>query len=123
MENFKCKKCKYEWIPRMQKPKACPFCKSYRWDRDSSKSSCGICERNFLLINIHHINGDKSDNSKDNLIDVCVDCHSAIHYGFENKRRIRNYKGDFNSIEKIENYRKIWLNSKFNKEKDKTQVN
>ena len=30
MEN-KCKKCKYEWESRVDKPKECPECKSRNW--------------------------------------------------------------------------------------------
>lgn len=29
MEKVKCKKCKHEWIPRVDKPKQCPKCKNY----------------------------------------------------------------------------------------------
>lgn len=29
MKKMKCSKCGYEWIPRTDKPKACPNCKQY----------------------------------------------------------------------------------------------
>ncbi len=27
-----CKYCGYTWTPKVEKPKACVFCKSYKWD-------------------------------------------------------------------------------------------
>jgi predicted Zn-ribbon and HTH transcriptional regulator len=31
----KCKRCGYVWIPRTEnKPKECPACKSYKWDKE-----------------------------------------------------------------------------------------
>lgn len=33
-----CKRCGYFWVPRSKKvPKACPFCKSYRWNQVSNQ--------------------------------------------------------------------------------------
>lgn len=26
---MKCKKCLYEWKPKVKKPKSCPWCKAY----------------------------------------------------------------------------------------------
>jgi len=28
-----CTRCGYNWLPRVKKPKACTFCKSYDWDK------------------------------------------------------------------------------------------
>jgi len=28
----KCKKCKYEWLARVEKPKECPSCKNRNWN-------------------------------------------------------------------------------------------
>jgi hypothetical protein len=39
---------------------------------------CHICGSGGE-VQVHHINGDKSDNSLKNLIPVCHDCHSSIH--------------------------------------------
>lgn len=30
----KCKKCGYEWLSRIEKPKACPACKQYGWQKE-----------------------------------------------------------------------------------------
>ena len=29
MKKMKCSKCDHEWIPHVEKPKACPRCKNY----------------------------------------------------------------------------------------------
>ena len=29
---FKCKKCGWEWTPRVEKPKVCPNCQKRKWD-------------------------------------------------------------------------------------------
>ena len=35
---YKCKKCEHEWLPRIEeKPKQCPRCKSYNWDKEVKK--------------------------------------------------------------------------------------
>jgi len=31
---LKCKKCDYQWFPRMENPTVCPKCKSYKWNQD-----------------------------------------------------------------------------------------
>ena len=27
-----CKRCRYEWVGKVTKPKRCPYCQSYRWN-------------------------------------------------------------------------------------------
>jgi len=35
IKKMKCKSCGYEWLPKVQKPKACPRCKVYiRYDKE-----------------------------------------------------------------------------------------
>jgi predicted Zn-ribbon and HTH transcriptional regulator len=34
MKKNKCKRCGYEWKSMVKKPKSCPKCKSYFWDRE-----------------------------------------------------------------------------------------
>jgi len=36
MNKITCPKCKYIWTPRVENPKACPFCKNYL-DRELNK--------------------------------------------------------------------------------------
>jgi len=42
-----------------------------------SKGKCEICGK--LATVVHHIDGDKSNHSLDNLIAVCSNCHSSLH--------------------------------------------
>ena len=35
----KCLKCEYEWTSRNGKPKACPRCKRYDWDKTLNKGA------------------------------------------------------------------------------------
>ena len=41
--------------------------------------TCDICETKTRHWNIHHKNGDHSDNRKENLQWLCVDCHVKAH--------------------------------------------
>jgi len=35
---LKCLRCQYDWFPRSdEKPKVCPRCKSYFWDKERKK--------------------------------------------------------------------------------------
>jgi predicted Zn-ribbon and HTH transcriptional regulator len=34
MKEFKCIRCGYEWLSRVEKPTACPKCKSYYWNKE-----------------------------------------------------------------------------------------
>ena len=37
-KTFDCKRCGYSWSSRIDsKPKACPKCKNYCWDKDKRK--------------------------------------------------------------------------------------
>jgi len=38
MEIFRCQKCSHLWSPRREeKPKCCPHCKQYEWDKPLTK--------------------------------------------------------------------------------------
>jgi 5-methylcytosine-specific restriction endonuclease McrA len=39
---------------------------------------CNVCGSTGKL-SVHHIDGDRSNNSLDNLVPVCQSCHSKIH--------------------------------------------
>lgn len=48
------------------------------WERDGYK--CYYCENSIKDIpEIHHLNGNHSDNSKDNLAGICTLCHQSHH--------------------------------------------
>ena len=67
-----------------------------------SNHTCNICKKN-KDVQIHHINEDSSDSSEENLIVVCLNCHSAVH----TKRSLaKNY-----SPETLRLYKKIWTDS------------
>jgi len=38
---------------------------------------CKVCFRHFTKIYIHHINGNRKDNRKENLIEICGNCISV----------------------------------------------
>ena len=44
---------------------------------------CYCCNRIYLKLEVHHINGDNKDNSEGNLIPICNRCHRCIHQGFK----------------------------------------
>jgi hypothetical protein len=77
-----------------------------------------------LIPHIHHIDGDRKNNKKNNLIILCPNCHFAIHKGVS-KRRIKQFEiitkkqsksmglWDFeNSLDKILKLRKTWLKNR-----------
>jgi len=33
----KCRFCKHRWVPRADKPLACPKCKRYEWEKEPEK--------------------------------------------------------------------------------------
>ena len=38
MNKCKCLKCNHQWIQRVNKPKACPKCKSFKWNAKGRKN-------------------------------------------------------------------------------------
>ncbi len=40
--------------------------------------TCSICATRYKDVQIHHIDGDPSNNNRANLIVVCLDCHSRV---------------------------------------------
>lgn len=46
---FKCFRCGHQWESRVEKPSACPACKSYKWQTPKAKltptcNSCGVID-------------------------------------------------------------------------------
>ena len=98
-----CLKCGHEWISRNGKPIACPSCNSRYWN-SKDYQECMICKRNFIILHVHHIDRNRKNNSKENLLEICASCHSFIHAGDKNtRRRVRIM--DFKILEKIEFYK------------------
>lgn len=49
------------------------------FDRENpEKRVCEICKSDRFLV-VHHVDGDRKNNSQDNLIKVCRRCHAKIH--------------------------------------------
>jgi len=43
IEKYECKRCFYEWIPRLErKPLVCPACKSRLWDEARKEKASGF---------------------------------------------------------------------------------
>lgn len=63
--------------------------KRIMWNEDFLKSirkrdfcKCQICGTNKSILDIHHIDCDKSNCVSGNLITLCRSCHKKVHYGF-----------------------------------------
>jgi len=80
----------------------------------NSDKECQICFRIFYNLEIHHINGNHKDDKKENLIEICKDCHTSIHKPIGTSK-IGNYKNDSDKkvIENIYNLRLKLHKSKF----------
>jgi predicted HNH restriction endonuclease len=50
----------------------------------------------LTILQIHHINGDSSDNSESNLQVLCPNCHAMTeNFGFRNKNSSRIYRKQY----------------------------
>lgn len=115
----KCFKCGYDWLPRLTNPKACPRCNSRTWDQDRF-IECKICKKHFVNIIIHHIDGNHKNDSSNNKILICQNCHLSIHMGIGRKNpgvqggfgKRNNYgnwrgkKGQVETVKKLKFYQK-----------------
>ena len=78
--------------------------------KESVKGICSCCGNSFPKMIIHHLNGNPTDDIKDNLIVLCSRCHNLVHRGFCKRRK----DVDSKTKEKILFIRKILL-LKFNR--------
>ena len=53
---------------------------------------CVCCLKNFRLLEVHHIDGDRSNNKESNLICICKECHNQIHNPHKIKETNPTYK-------------------------------
>ncbi len=56
---------------------------SYRRPFEKNELACSRCEYSEFScgIDIHHIDEDRSNNKKENLLPLCAPCHRALHRG------------------------------------------
>lgn len=76
---------------------------SYRKKQNFTCEECGVnlSQRNHhKLLHTHHRNGVKSDNSKNNLQALCVDCHSSQKY-HGHMRNNEIFRGSFEQIDQL----------------------
>lgn len=77
-----------------------------------NRSFCEICSNYCLVLNVHHIDGNRKNNGEDNLIAICNKCHGFIHNGFGKKKK--KLKGlNFYLVDVIYEFRRVWLSNKF----------
>lgn len=70
---------------------------------------CNICKKPTISFDIHHINGNTEDNSDENLLNLCTDCHKSIH-GKRSNNPIYSHNPMILSL--IDKYSKIWKDNR-----------
>jgi len=48
-------------------------------------NACNVCGCSDEL-QVHHVDGDRTNNQLSNLIPVCTECHKKIHYGVKKEK-------------------------------------
>ena len=71
--NFCCRECWKEYIKSTGPA-------YYRKIKKKVCDTCGFIPYNKCQLDIHHVDGDKTNNIADNLQTVCANCHRLIHY-------------------------------------------
>jgi len=75
----KCLCCGYESKPRRYNVSICPKCKSNSW-LVGHNYPCEICQRISFTPVIHHLDGNHKNDIIENVIFICMDCHTEIHH-------------------------------------------
>lgn len=67
--------------------------KDIKFRFEDIKLECIDCKENKeYLLNVHHIDGISSNNTKENIEIVCANCHTKRHLEFKNGKWTVNYK-------------------------------
>jgi hypothetical protein len=74
MTTIKCEKCRYPFQKKFLN--SCPKCKLLK----TNNFNCRICNRIFLKLCLHHIDGNHYNDKINNLILCCEKCHLQIHH-------------------------------------------
>ncbi len=71
-------------------------------------TKCYACKKTFILVHIHHLNGDDLDNRRENLISLCPTCHAKLHNKKHNFQKLNERQKGISR--KLEEYRKFLAN-------------
>jgi len=82
--------------------------------RDSPK--CPMCNEESYNFDVHHINKNVKENTPDNLVAICNNCHKEIH----RHKMFLNFKWYFEEIK--EKQKEIWLYYEYLQDKIKNKV-
>ena len=52
LKKFKCQRCNAEWLPRSEKPIACPRCKSTYWNKPRMKRESKLKAKEPIVVEI-----------------------------------------------------------------------
>lgn len=66
---------------------------------EEAKGVCQKCKIKKDKLECHHIDGNRKNNEKENLIVICSSCHKILEY--ELGRRIKNFKGKLTTLKRI----------------------
>lgn len=81
MHHYCCRECKDKCNERKTEN---PTINTYRDRTLECQDCCEICGYNTIknILEVHHIDRDRTNNSPKNLIALCPNCHIMVHKGF-----------------------------------------
>lgn len=82
------------------------------------KQKCAKCDFLFRYVEIHHKNRDRLDNSKENLITLCLSCHQDEYKG-ESSYQL----GDYDGYRELSNKNRIGYSTKWMSEDYEDEMN
>ena len=74
-----CLVCNHKWESKSKFGSIrCPNCHSSCYDFGEN-IPCDICKRICFVPQIHHIDGNRKNNIKENRLPLCLNCHQLVH--------------------------------------------